>query len=117
MASELIFWPIEELMRLMLGSPAVPLPLDCLGKEVLGTAKCATAVVPPPTHLVQERSRDTTPWSSHGQANFQCLPYPGLHAESGIQYHGEGTAVHSSWLSRAMGLSSRDIGQCVKFEL
>lgn len=35
-ASELILWPSEDVMRLVLVSPAVTLPLAFLGEEVLG---------------------------------------------------------------------------------
>lgn len=86
-ASELIFWPSEEVMRLVLDSHAVPLPLDCLGKEVLSTAKDSMATVPPPTR------REMTPCSSQVRPISSVFPTPGLCAESGIPGHGEGRAL------------------------
>lgn len=86
-ASELIFWISEEVMRLVLDSPAEPLPLGCLGKEELRTAKCFTAAVPPPLTLYRTEVRK---WLQEMLRPISsALPTSGLHAESGIQCRGE----------------------------
>lgn len=122
MASELIFWPSEDVMRLALVSPAVT--LACLGEEVLGlgTRKNSQAFhrCCPTTHSLYRREvRKELPAEAMGRPISSAFPTPGLRAESEIQCYGAGRAgqTHSSWLSRVVGLTSTDLGQCLKFEL
>lgn len=82
-ASELLFWPSEDMMRLVLDSPAVTLTLAFLGEVLrLGTRqynqvfhRCCAACHPL-THRVQGRSQTVTSCNGHGQANFRHISYP-----------------------------------------
>lgn len=84
------------------------------------TAKHSIAVVPPHTHSTGGKSgRNPLPAEAMGRPISSAFPTPGLRAESEIQCYGAGRAgqTHSSWLSRVVGLTSTDLGQCLKFEL
>lgn len=96
-ASELIFWPSADVMRLALVSPAVPLAF--LAEEVLGlgTGKYSQAFLRcwPTTHSLwtgRKSGRNPLPAEATGRPTSSAFPTPGLHAESGIQCHRKGGA-------------------------